>query len=908
MTMGPLVGLMALYAFIIGQVAFGVVLGLVASVLACAAALLYFQRHRQRLLKDKALLEAVLELRPLAKPLSRAEYFEVARRSPWAFLRLGARMRSDNSLEFLARRATLGSYDWTSLKEKIKSGAVSKLPDDWRQREVLAAAELACMLEESQINIEVARRTLHLVLDSDRHKTFDKHSAFGEQPQLSWAYQIAVAAHDRDLVDRLDYFQQVYPEASWAAHLDLDRPAILEARLHNDTFEASNGLLDTSLEEWWREFNQIARGSDIEPWTLEGFDLEHRHELFSFIHAPVVPGVESLRGQRPLVSVVVPTYNPSPVFLHTIESLVRQSWRNIEILIVDDASSRGQELIEAAAGMDPRVRVIRAAENGGAYKARNLGLENSNGEFVTVLDSDDLAHSRRIERQLTPFFEGPEDEESEGKTVIATLSHALRMLSDGRVMVYGFTPERMNTSSLMFRRDVVIGEIGYYDEVRKAGDSEYMERILAAFDDVRIVRLKEHLGLTQLTPGSLSRSDFRPGNWHSGDRVAYRNQFRAWHSDQRSIRVANGAGSQEANPNEVVAALPQAEFKLEVSATRRFQAPATLLKEARRTSFKFAVLRDWSIKVERAEAWAEAVDGLHLATGEQVGLLNGTHPRYSAEGHTAVRRQTAELVENGTAEWLAWEPETQVDTLIITSPESLLILPNESEIGIVAKRIIVVVEEVFLDQDRRPATIESEWIEELCVRSFGVQPEWATATEELSQWIEDGKNDRIIHRVLFPRKFETNPGWRGTVQAERATIGVVGAGLSGNTKPFDRWLDSQVPKGTAQIVRERFRKGTSELKVQLQIVMSSDVVVIDPFNLRGKIRHDLVWMALCQGAVVVAPKRYGLVFGEAVVACESRDLFEVLESLRPPAARQDAVDRSKLFVASRSPLSMLSAD
>src|SRR5690606_28015165 len=101
----------------------------------------------------------------------------------------------------------------------------------------------------------------------------------------------------------------------------------------------------------------------------------------------------------PLVSVIVTSWRPGPGLETAVRSLLNQSWRNLEILLIDDASPASYvPLLEQVAALDPRIRLIRLERNGGTYEARNVGLGLARGELVTGQDSDDWSHPRRIEK------------------------------------------------------------------------------------------------------------------------------------------------------------------------------------------------------------------------------------------------------------------------------------------------------------------------------------------------------------------------------------------------------------------------------------------------------------------------------------------------------------------------------
>lgn len=91
----------------------------------------------------------------------------------------------------------------------------------------------------------------------------------------------------------------------------------------------------------------------------------------------------------PLISVIVPVYKVEKYLDRCIESIVRQTYRNLEILLVDDGSPDGSGAIcDRWAAKDDRIRVIHK-ENGGAGKARNVALDLACGEFIGMVDSDD---------------------------------------------------------------------------------------------------------------------------------------------------------------------------------------------------------------------------------------------------------------------------------------------------------------------------------------------------------------------------------------------------------------------------------------------------------------------------------------------------------------------------------------
>lgn len=89
------------------------------------------------------------------------------------------------------------------------------------------------------------------------------------------------------------------------------------------------------------------------------------------------------------ISIIIPIYNVQPYLERCVQSVLRQSFKNLEIILVDDGSTDGSgDLAKKLSAKDHRIRVIRQL-NQGASAARNTGLRNATGEYVIYLDSDD---------------------------------------------------------------------------------------------------------------------------------------------------------------------------------------------------------------------------------------------------------------------------------------------------------------------------------------------------------------------------------------------------------------------------------------------------------------------------------------------------------------------------------------
>jgi len=106
-----------------------------------------------------------------------------------------------------------------------------------------------------------------------------------------------------------------------------------------------------------------------------------------------------------MISIVLPTYNRSHFLPTAIESILRQTFRDWELIIVDDGSTDATESIRTAVE-DPRVRWIRIA-HAGVSRARNVGILEAQYSWICFLDSDDAWAPRKLQRQIEALEEEP---------------------------------------------------------------------------------------------------------------------------------------------------------------------------------------------------------------------------------------------------------------------------------------------------------------------------------------------------------------------------------------------------------------------------------------------------------------------------------------------------------------------
>lgn len=105
-------------------------------------------------------------------------------------------------------------------------------------------------------------------------------------------------------------------------------------------------------------------------------------------------------NQEPLISVVIPTYNRGKLILRSINSVLKQTYKNIELIVVDDCSTDDTaEVLNSIS--DNRIKYIKLEKNSGACVARNHGIDEANGEYIAFNDSDDVWHNDKLESQFS---------------------------------------------------------------------------------------------------------------------------------------------------------------------------------------------------------------------------------------------------------------------------------------------------------------------------------------------------------------------------------------------------------------------------------------------------------------------------------------------------------------------------
>lgn len=211
----------------------------------------------------------------------------------------------------------------------------------------------------------------------------------------------------------------------------------------------------------------------------------------------------------PAVSVIMPVYNGAAYLREAIDSILAQTFRDFELIVVDDASRDGSLDIAGAVG-DPRIRVLRQERNTGVAASLNRGISEARGRYLARMDADDAARPERLERQVAFLDANPgcgivgtwtEIWNGDGRT-----DRAHRHPTDNLTLQFeSIFDTQFVHSSVMFRK-AVIERCGPYPET---GFSPYPEDFALWSKASRafgLANLPEQLLVYREVPGSESRS------------------------------------------------------------------------------------------------------------------------------------------------------------------------------------------------------------------------------------------------------------------------------------------------------------------------------------------------------------------------------------------------------------------
>jgi len=427
-------------------------------------------------------------------------YEHLLKNSLGTFNSFALQSRSLLARDVYAYVASQGRHNVTSFLAEIDDSLNSNLSEDFPRQTVkynrkvlLSLASFILDTSRSDLDTQAGLQILRLVALQDGDEALTPHH------KLQFVEALGELRNYNEQADLIDRFEVQSLAPMQVELMTIDRIA-RESESHS---------------QWVNSMNELYRELDMQPIEL--------HRDSSLFLMDRLTSATQARVQGPKVSIIMPTFSPDAGIYTALRSLLDQTWSNLEIIVVDDGSPvQFDAILSEIENFDSRIRVIRQPNNLGAYVARNSGLAQATGEFVTTHDDDDWSHPEKIATQASALVND--------ESVAATTSAHIRTTPEMHFRRINSRPRHLQTnySSLMFRKSVT-DEIGGWDSANRGSDTELAGRITHNFGSASVVHLLDKpLSFSRVWDGSLTSGEVYRG-YFAYSRLLYRWSFRQWH-------------------------------------------------------------------------------------------------------------------------------------------------------------------------------------------------------------------------------------------------------------------------------------------------------------------------------------------------------------------------------------------
>ena len=482
--------------------------------------------------------------------------------------------------------------------------------------------------------------------------------------------------------------------------------------------------------EWLESLNDLLGQHGLAPLRFR--DLENPSFFDISCEAPAAHTQDG-----PKISVIMPIYEPDEATDLAIRSLLDQTWRNLEIIIVDDASPSTdhagnptpyRQQLEGWVASDSRVRVHFAGENRGAYSVRNDGLDMATGEFVTIADKDDWHHPQKFEFQASYLMENPDQ--------VATMTNWVRVDPEMKFLIRSGTGKIVYQSfaSLMFRREPVMEKLGYWDAVRKGGDAEFRARLEAVFGQEIWPAWQPPMAFSLLGTDNLTSADMGAG-YLSPDRRAYSRAYKAWHQ-----QIIEG----ESDP-----------YMPKQPESRRFVAPPSFLPERASLGtphFDVVFMSEFGFMAGNSTSLRQEIQ-VALDHGLKVGVLPVQNGLFARAASRQFHPKLEEMVLSGQVERISLDTAATADLVVVRWPASLYLDPGTHS-KVETQQVVVVANHIPYEVSGERRSYDIREVSANLEATFGIRPTWAAQSETIEGYLEP----------LVPPKELAPFTWKGIIE------------------------------------------------------------------------------------------------------------------------------------------------
>ena len=579
----------------------------------------------------------------------------------------------------------------------------------------------------------------------------------------------------------------------------------------------------------------------------------------------------------PKVSILVPVFKAETFIRVAINSLLAQTWTNIEIIAVDDCSPDDSfKILQEIAEKDSRLKVFKNEVNLGAYGTRNKALSLACGDFITVHDSDDWSHPQMLEVQLGAMMSDP--------LLKVTCSMMARVHDDMRFVL---RPQRNNLDYVhrsypsVLIRSKDLKQLGEWDGVSANADDEFVQRarILWGKDSVKDILTGVPLSFFLVHENSLTQNKKTSLNSLTfGIRHEYSRQAKYWKEHKVDVSADNVITKR-------------------TSLKEPFPIPAGLAPNnwPINRHYDLVIISDLSL-LGGTRRCNEGYILAALNAGLRVGLFHW--PRYDLK-IAEIANEYTELSYNENVDFLVHEDEISANLVIIHHPPIL-----KYEIDAVPK---IDCENVGVLVNQSPMQLWTESphyyseddVNSLCVRLFNKSPTWIPISSLVDKTLKLAGGGKALHSEVWyppynhdlPETVPTLPlnfgqdrkiilgrhsrdhwtKWPKTAKelkmAYCADSSVIDVRILGGAKTPKKLL-GDIPQNWEVLKFDSV--GVSDFVCELDFFLHfTNEDYIEEFGRN-------IMEAMAAGKVVILPESYEIVFGDAAIYSKPRDVESVI--------------------------------
>jgi len=489
-------------------------------------------------------------------------------------------------------------------------------------------------------------------------------------------------------------------------------------------FSESNYLLlaqgDDATAERLALLNRIYTAAGLSPVGL--IDPDGPLDIDNLI------GLDVTSVQRPeKVSVIFPVFKAADHLDTAIRSMRAQSYTNLEIIMIDDASPDDSwAVIQRHAAEDDRIVALQNSENIYAYRTRNRGLHRATGEFVTAHDSDDWSHPDMIARQVERFAQS---------NVRGVFGTAVRVKQGCRTVIDPQRPDlkfmRRCYPAFMARREELLA-LGGWDEVRVGADGELVQRLSLKHGDKSVDTLDGSAPLTLQRTHDASLTQTTETSFASqtyGLRKTYSIQQAHWRQQQ-------------------IKSDESLKIKRE-DAKKPFPVPALMLRPARenREDYDLVLVSDFGL-LGGTRRCNEGYISSATAEGLRVGLIH--YPRWGKK-LGAINEMYHDLCYQDNVDLLTKEDRVRAPLVLIHHPPIMkyrMDMVPSIDCDIVAMLVNQSPMELWSE---KPYLYDPQTVSGNCRHLFGKDPIWISISGRVHNTLESlGGYEPMLDRIWFP--------------------------------------------------------------------------------------------------------------------------------------------------------------